>query len=79
MEGHVNGNRVMCLSPAGKEVPQIPEGQGEPSTQTDKSKLQGPILYPLPDLSLSLKSSEAASRDYQKSPLFTVTRKNASF
>lgn len=28
-EGHVNGNRVMCLSPAGKEVPQIPEGQGE--------------------------------------------------
>lgn len=29
VEGHVNGNRVMCLSPAGKEVPQIPEGQGE--------------------------------------------------
>lgn len=29
MEGHVNGNRVMCLSPAGKEVPKIPEGQGE--------------------------------------------------
>ena len=28
-EGHVNGNRVMCLSPAGKEVPQIPQGQGE--------------------------------------------------
>ncbi|XP_029948491.1 plexin-A2-like isoform X1 [Salarias fasciatus] len=27
VEGHVNGNRVMCLSPAGKEVPQIPEGQ----------------------------------------------------
>uniref|UniRef100_A0A8C6LRJ8 Plexin A2 n=1 Tax=Nothobranchius furzeri TaxID=105023 RepID=A0A8C6LRJ8_NOTFU len=26
-EGHVNGNRVMCLSPAGKEVPRIPEGQ----------------------------------------------------
>lgn len=29
VEGHVNGNRVMCLSPAGKEVPQIAEGQGE--------------------------------------------------
>lgn len=29
LEGHVNGNRVMCLSPAGKDVPQIPEGQGE--------------------------------------------------
>lgn len=29
VDGHVNGNRVMCLSPAGKEVPQIPEGQGE--------------------------------------------------
>ncbi|KAM9523943.1 plexin-A2-like [Salvelinus alpinus] len=27
MEGHVNGNRVMCLSPSGKEVPHIPEGQ----------------------------------------------------
>uniref|UniRef100_A0A4W6D4Z9 Plexin-A2 n=1 Tax=Lates calcarifer TaxID=8187 RepID=A0A4W6D4Z9_LATCA len=27
VEGHVKGNRVMCLSPAGKEVPQIPEGQ----------------------------------------------------
>ncbi|XP_029550197.1 plexin-A2 [Salmo trutta] len=27
MEGHVNGNRVMCLSPSGKEVPYIPEGQ----------------------------------------------------
>ncbi|XP_019712028.1 plexin-A2-like [Hippocampus comes] len=27
VEGHVNGNRVMCLSPAGKEVPLIPEGQ----------------------------------------------------
>uniref|UniRef100_A0A671YKQ6 Plexin-A2 n=1 Tax=Sparus aurata TaxID=8175 RepID=A0A671YKQ6_SPAAU len=27
VEGHVNGNRVMCLSPAGKEVPQIPQGQ----------------------------------------------------
>ncbi|XP_061640873.1 plexin-A2-like isoform X2 [Phyllopteryx taeniolatus] len=26
-EGHVNGNRVMCLSPAGKEVPLIPQGQ----------------------------------------------------
>lgn len=29
LEGHVKGNRVMCLSPAGKDVPQIPEGQGE--------------------------------------------------
>uniref|UniRef100_A0A8C7ZEQ5 Plexin-A2 n=1 Tax=Oryzias sinensis TaxID=183150 RepID=A0A8C7ZEQ5_9TELE len=28
-DGHVKGNRVMCLSPAGKEVPRIPEGQGE--------------------------------------------------
>ncbi|XP_077386645.1 plexin-A2-like [Festucalex cinctus] len=27
VDGHVNGNRVMCLSPAGKEVPLIPEGQ----------------------------------------------------
>uniref|UniRef100_A0A8C7RBL8 Plexin-A2 n=1 Tax=Oncorhynchus mykiss TaxID=8022 RepID=A0A8C7RBL8_ONCMY len=27
VEGHVNGNRVMCLSPSGKEVPHIPEGQ----------------------------------------------------
>uniref|UniRef100_A0A8C5NCD7 Plexin-A2 n=1 Tax=Gouania willdenowi TaxID=441366 RepID=A0A8C5NCD7_GOUWI len=27
VEGHINGNRVMCLSPAGNEVPQIPEGQ----------------------------------------------------
>uniref|UniRef100_A0AAX7TW16 Plexin-A2 n=1 Tax=Astatotilapia calliptera TaxID=8154 RepID=A0AAX7TW16_ASTCA len=27
LEGHVKGNRVMCLSPAGKDVPQIPEGQ----------------------------------------------------
>ncbi|KAK7916724.1 hypothetical protein WMY93_012485 [Mugilogobius chulae] len=27
VEGHVNGNRVMCLSPAGKEAPHIPEGQ----------------------------------------------------
>uniref|UniRef100_A0A673B015 Plexin A2 n=1 Tax=Sphaeramia orbicularis TaxID=375764 RepID=A0A673B015_9TELE len=27
VEGHVKGNRVMCLSPAGKEAPQIPEGQ----------------------------------------------------
>uniref|UniRef100_A0A8C7ZCH0 Plexin-A2 n=1 Tax=Oryzias sinensis TaxID=183150 RepID=A0A8C7ZCH0_9TELE len=26
-DGHVKGNRVMCLSPAGKEVPRIPEGQ----------------------------------------------------
>lgn len=32
VEGHVNGNRVMCLSPAGKEVPQIPQGQGELKT-----------------------------------------------
>ncbi|CAB1427975.1 unnamed protein product [Pleuronectes platessa] len=27
VEGHVKGDRVMCLSPAGKEVPKIPEGQ----------------------------------------------------
>uniref|UniRef100_A0A6Q2XX98 Plexin-A2 n=1 Tax=Esox lucius TaxID=8010 RepID=A0A6Q2XX98_ESOLU len=27
VEGRVNGNRVMCLSPSGKEVPHIPEGQ----------------------------------------------------
>ncbi|CAB1353620.1 unnamed protein product [Coregonus sp. 'balchen'] len=27
VEGHVNGNRVTCLSPSGKEVPHIPEGQ----------------------------------------------------
>uniref|UniRef100_A0A8D3CNV9 Sema domain-containing protein n=1 Tax=Scophthalmus maximus TaxID=52904 RepID=A0A8D3CNV9_SCOMX len=27
VEGHVKGNRVMCLSPAGREVPRIPEGQ----------------------------------------------------
>uniref|UniRef100_A0A8C5AYM7 Sema domain-containing protein n=1 Tax=Gadus morhua TaxID=8049 RepID=A0A8C5AYM7_GADMO len=26
-EGHVNGNRVMCLSPDSREVPRIPEGQ----------------------------------------------------
>ncbi|KAJ3603142.1 hypothetical protein NHX12_030885 [Muraenolepis orangiensis] len=26
-EGHVNGNRVMCLSPDSREVPHIPEGQ----------------------------------------------------
>lgn len=43
IEGHVNGNRVMCLSPAGKEVPQIPEGQGE--LQYHVSKQTKKFLY----------------------------------
>ena len=28
VEGHVNGNRVMCLSPTAKEIPLIPADQG---------------------------------------------------
>lgn len=45
VEGHVNGNRVMCLSPAGKEVPQILEGQGEPRHPVSKQGNKNKVLY----------------------------------